>query len=326
MKHFIVDIAYKEILQAHGFSLSMILKKAGLPEDIFNSHTVTMTEDQYYKFCTAIGEIITEEKLIELATSDNNIRFSPPIFAASCSKNGLQCLNRLASYKKLIAPITWEITENITEISLTILSNEKDTLPLFFIESELLFLISLIRKCTMEDISPKIIFMHEAPSTSLFSNYAKCDIHSGNANKVVFNKADLEKPFISSNNTMFKYLEPELNKRLADLNIDESISNKVRSALSELLSAGEPTIEAVAEKLNMSKRNLQRKLQDENTGFQKQLNSVRESLALNYIKSTNLSVEEISFLLSYNEVNSFLRAFKIWTGKTVQQYKLDNNI
>ncbi|EFU75552.1 hypothetical protein HMPREF9970_0392 [Lachnoanaerobaculum saburreum F0468] len=27
MKHFIVDIAYKEILQAHGFSLSMILKK-----------------------------------------------------------------------------------------------------------------------------------------------------------------------------------------------------------------------------------------------------------------------------------------------------------
>lgn len=285
-----------------------------------------MTEDQYYKFCTAIGEIITEEKLIELATSDNNIRFSPPIFAASCSKNGLQCLNKLASYKKLIAPITWEITENNTEISLTILSNEKDTLPLFFIESELLFLISLIRKCTMEDISPKIIFMHEAPSTSLFSNYAKCDIHSGNANKVVFNKADLEKPFISSNNTMFKYLEPELNKRLADLNIDESISNKVRSALSELLSAGEPTIEAVAEKLNMSKRNLQRKLQDENTGFQKQLNSVRESLALNYIKSTNLSVEEISFLLSYNEVNSFLRAFKIWTGKTVQQYKLDNNI
>ena len=216
-----------------------------------------MTEDQYYKFCTAIGEIITEEKLIELATSDNNIRFSPPIFAASCSKNGLQCLNRLASYKKLIAPITWEITENNTEISLTILSNEKDTLPLFFIESELLFLISLIRKCTMEDISPKIIFMHEAPSTSLFSNYAKCDIHSGNANKVVFNKADLEKPFISSNNTMFKYLEPELNKRLADLNIDESISNKVRSALSELLSAGEPTIEAVAEKLNMSKRSLQ---------------------------------------------------------------------
>nr|WP_081484523.1 helix-turn-helix transcriptional regulator [Lachnoanaerobaculum saburreum] len=297
-----------------------------MPEDIFNSHTVTVTEDQYYKFCTAIGEIITEEKLIELATSDNNIRFSPPIFAASCSKNGLQCLNRLASYKKLIAPITWEITENNTEISLTILSNEKDTLPLFFIESELLFLISLIRKCTMEDISPKIIFMHEAPSTSLFSNYAKCDIHSGNANKVVFNKADLEKPFISSNNTMFKYLEPELNKRLADLNIDESISNKVRSALSELLSAGEPTIEAVAEKLNMSKRSLQRKLQDENTGFQKQLNSVRESLALNYIKSTNLSVEEISFLLSYNEVNSFLRAFKIWTGKTVQQYKLDNNI
>ena len=58
-----------------------------------------------------------------------------------------------------------------------------------------------------------------------------------------------------------------------------------------------------------------------NTAFQKQLNNTRQILALHYIKNTDMSTNDIAFLLGYTEHNSFLRAFAIWTGKTVSEYK-----
>ena len=120
---------------------------------------------------------------------------------------------------------------------------------------------------------------------------------------------------------MWDFFEPELQKRLYEMERDDSFAAKVRSALTELLPAGEGTAEEVAAKLGLSKRTLQRKLLDEDTSFQKQLNSTRELLACNYIRNTDMSSEDIAFLLGYQELNSFLRAFSIWTGMSVGEYR-----
>lgn len=34
-----------------------------------------------------------------------------------------------------------------------------------------------------------------------------------------------------------------------------------------------------------------------------------------------MTAEDIAFLLGYQEVGSFLRAFAAWTGRTVSEYK-----
>ena len=64
---------------------------------------------------------------------------------------------------------------------------------------------------------------------------------------------------------------------------------------------------------------MQRKLTQEDTSFQKQLNKTRELLARNYISNTDMSSDDIAFLLGYQEVNSFLRAFSGWTGMSVSE-------
>ncbi len=96
---------------------------------------------------------------------------------------------------------------------------------------------------------------------------------------------------------------------------------KVRSALTELLPGGAGTADEVAAKLGISKRTLQRKLTEEDTSFQKQLNGTRELLAKNYIRNTEMSSEDIAFQLGYQELNPFLRAFSVWTGMSVSEYK-----
>lgn len=131
----------------------------------------------------------------------------------------------------------------------------------------------------------------------------------------------LELSFISYSEAMWDYFQPELSKRLVDLDADESAGARVRSALAELLPGGCFGIDDVARKLGMSRRTLQRRLSEEKTTFQKQLSSTRETLAIHYIKNTDMSTGDIAYLLGYSEVNSFLRAFSVWTGKNLSEFR-----
>lgn len=127
--------------------------------------------------------------------------------------------------------------------------------------------------------------------------------------------------YCSRNESMWEFFEPELKRRLSMMETDDSCAARVRSALMELLPSGECTIDDVAKKLGYSKRSLQRKLQEEDTNFQKQLSHTRELLARTYLANTDMTTEDIAFLLGYQESGSFLRAFTVWTGQTVIEYR-----
>ena len=163
--------------------------------------------------------------------------------------------------------------------------------------------------------------MRDPVTDKEFSEYAGCSPVKNDTNYLVFRAEDMQEPFISYNEGMWEFFEPELQKRLDEMEVDDSVSARVRSALTELLPAGSGTIDDVAVKLGLSKRTLQRKLTEEKTTFQKQLNNTRELLAKNYLRSTDMSSEDIAFLLGYQELNSFFRAFTVWTGMSVSEYK-----
>jgi AraC-like DNA-binding protein len=86
--------------------------------------------------------------------------------------------------------------------------------------------------------------------------------------------------------------------------------------LLELLPSNAATIEKAAERLGMSKRTLQRRLEDEGENFRALVNGTRESLARHYLGHTTMSGGEIAFLLGFEDPNSFYRAFQDWTGQT----------
>jgi AraC-like DNA-binding protein len=66
---------------------------------------------------------------------------------------------------------------------------------------------------------------------------------------------------------------------------------------------------------------MQRQLQTENTNFKNLLNEVRSELADKYIRDSQLSLTEISFLLGFAEMSSFSRAFKRWTGASPSAFR-----
>lgn len=322
MNHFILDGRYEELLSYYKLNVEEALKKANVAEDCFSLHPL-MSEKQYYDFMKAIGDQIDDPFIpIQIATTNQIESFSPPIFAAYSSENGQIFIKRLATYKKLIGPLSFKINHDSNNLSITLTpGDDQYSLPSFLVLSEFAFLVGLLRKTTKEPISPTKIVMTSPITDKQILGFFNSQIETGQNNTITFSNKDLKTKFISYNQAMWDYFQPELIKRLSELSVDDSISARVRSALTELLPSGEFTIEDVAKKLNYSKRTLQRKLSNENTTFQKQLNSTREVLALNYLQNTDMTTNDIAYLLGYQELNSFLRAFSIWKGMSISEYR-----
>lgn len=82
-----------------------------------------------------------------------------------------------------------------------------------------------------------------------------------------------------------------------------------------------PSLEAVAQKLGLSSRTLRRRLNDEGHSYQSLVRDFRADLAREYLLSTRMSAKEIGYLLGFDDVHSFRRAFKLWTGQTPGEYR-----
>ena len=300
MNYFLIDGRYDDLLRHYGLDPQAVLRQAELPADTLNHDRISMKEEQYYRFMQAIDELKTMDDLaVKMATADQIENFSPPIFAAYCSHNGEQCIKRLAEYKKLIGPMTYQITSSADQVTVELLPGDASLkIPAFLAVAEWAFLIGLLRRATKQEVTPVKVILNAAKPDPALAELAGIKLESGSTNQISFSKADLQRPLVSYNAAMWNYFEPELTKRLADLEIDD-----------------------VARELGISKRTLQRKLKEEKTTFQKQLNSTRESLAVHYLSNTDITTNEIAFLLGYQELNSFLRAFSLWTGKTVSEYR-----
>ncbi len=133
---------------------------------------------------------------------------------------------------------------------------------------------------------------------------------------VTFSARDSARPFLTANEPMWEFFEPELRRRLAHLERGSTVRQRVQAALLELLPSGRGTVDGVARKLMMGTRTLQRQLKSEGTTFQTVLNDTRRAIAHRYLSEGHLSVAEIAFLLGYGEPSSFYRAFHAWTGRT----------
>lgn len=82
-----------------------------------------------------------------------------------------------------------------------------------------------------------------------------------------------------------------------------------------------PSIEAIAEKLEMYPRALRRKLEAEGTSYRDLLAEVRMRLAIEYLRKTHMTNEEIAGRLGYSDAANFRHAFIRWTGKSPSDFR-----
>jgi AraC-like DNA-binding protein len=185
--------------------------------------------------------------------------------------------------------------------------------------AEIAFFLQLARLATREPINAHRVRLPKLPPSAYAHRYEKffgAPVQQGESLSISFAAADALRPFLTVNEGMWRAFEPDLRRRLGELDATATTAERVRAVLLELLPSNAATIEKTAERLGLSKRTLQRRLEDEGENFRALVNGTREGLARHYLGSTTMSGGEIAFLLGFEDPNSFYRAFQDWTGQT----------
>lgn len=319
---FPVDPGWRPLLKDLGIRADSLLRRAGLPEELFTRLGHGLTTAEYFRLWESLqaeaGDPLLPLRMVETIQAES---FVPPIFAALCSANMVQAAQRLATYKQLIAPMSLHVSvgrDGALSLEPHWLEAEA-TVPFVVVAAELAFLLRLVRLATREPVDAIRVTMPQLPAQAQAKAYAKffgVAPQRGDTASITLSAADANRPFLTANDAMWHLFEPDLRKRLGELDAAASTAQRVRSALLELLPAGQSGIEAVAHRLSMSKRTLQRRLEEEGGNYRALVNGTREDLARHYLTQTELSAGEIGFLLGFEDPNSFFRAFHDWTGTT----------
>lgn len=77
----------------------------------------------------------------------------------------------------------------------------------------------------------------------------------------------------------------------------------------------------IAEELNLSKRTLQRRLQQQDISFAELRDQVRFHYSIDYLIKQHLSIDSISASLDFSDRTSFTNAFKRWTGLSPSTFR-----
>lgn len=93
-------------------------------------------------------------------------------------------------------------------------------------------------------------------------------------------------------------------------------SDLVRIEIAKALPHGCPTIQTIAQQVQLSRRTLQRRLALDGSSFSIELDAVRRDHALAVLKGGPISVSELSNALGYKQQASLSRAVRRWTGCT----------
>lgn len=328
MKHpgsFTLPSGWRILLKDLGIRPADVLRRAGLPDDLLTRETAHLSTAEYYRFWHGLEREAADPTLpISIGRAISVEVFDAPIFAALCSPNLNVAARRISRYKRLIGPLALRVTEGETATVLEVeFLDRSESPPNCLVATELVFFVQLARLATREEIRPVAVTTPAPPlPAAAYAEYFGRPVASGSGHAVTFSARDAARPFLTADARMWEFFEPELRKRLSELDESATVTDRVRGALLELLPSGSPSLQAVSRKLALSTRTLQRRLSAEGRSFQRVLDSTREELARHYLGSSSMSGAEISFLLGFEDPNSFFRAFQAWTGETPEQARM----
>lgn len=153
----------------------------------------------------------------------------------------------------------------------------------------------------------------------------RCELRFGCATpRLVCSRAVWDAPVTGADPALLAVLEDYARRLLAELPAGDDLVSRVRQALSEELSGGEPTTRRIARVLHTSERTLQRRLSATGHSFAAILDEARAATAKAHLRDPGMAIVDIAFLLGFADQSAFTRAFRRWTHATPHAYRKAN--
>ena len=132
---------------------------------------------------------------------------------------------------------------------------------------------------------------------------------------------DVMEPY-AAQNAMLREANEQIVRQYLNRVRQYSFTVRVEEEIEELLKAGESArIQAVATRLNMSSRTLQRRLEGERTIFMQLVDKHRKQLAHDALAHTERSITEIAYTIGFSDPSNFSRTCVRWFGCSPAAYR-----
>lgn len=178
-----------------------------------------------------------------------------------------------------------------------------------------LFMIKLIRKFSGQNWSPKEVWLRSNKKNEFIDHpcFKNTEIRfDKNVTAVA-----LPAPTDQSSMVQYRLTPPGM--------VLGNINQSLRKVLKLYLSEGYPDIEIAANLTGLSSRTLKRRLAKRNITFRGMIRQIRFEQACQMLETTDASMMDIAYELSYKSPSNFARAFRQWAGVSPREFRLSNH-
>ena len=318
----IARLAYARARRA-GIELRPLLQKAGLTDHQVKDSGARLPVQHQIQFLNLVADALQDEFLgFRLAQLPDLRELGLLFYVAASSETLGDVLQRVARYSSISNEGLSLKYLNVEDIRIAFeyvgIARHSDRHQIEF------FMTALIRLC--RQLTGLHLVSSRARLTHRRSNRAGSELAEYFGGHITFGARADELAFVGSiKDLAITSADPYLNEILV-ANCEQALSHRpknrgtlrsaVENAIVPLLPHGKVRASEIAARLGLSQRTAARRLASEGVTFSEVLESLRGDLARQYLSDPDLSISRIAWLLGYEEVSAFTRAFKRRTGET----------
>lgn len=139
-------------------------------------------------------------------------------------------------------------------------------------------------------------------------------------NQVIVHQSVLELSTRAPDPSLLSMIQQRIQAMDAAYNsAQNSTCKQVSRFILDNIGMGFPSVEQIAESLDISTSTLKRRLTREGTSYQTLISTLKRELAESFL-AEQTPIAEIAMILGFSETSAFTRAFKKWTGIAPSQY------
>lgn len=281
------------------------------------------TTAQYFAFWKSLGFSSSPDIGLRLAAETSVHEYDFSLLAALHSPDVRTALEKLARYKRLCGPQDLNLERSSEEVAVsTVWLNAASVPPPRLVDAMFATLLLLMQRASGQALAPKRVELTRVRADeAILMRFFGCPLKfRAKRDALVFDDGLMDTPFVTHNADLLDLLLPSLDGQVAKTR-GNGFLDQVRQAIAKRMSGERPSAEKVAHELATSTRTLQRRLAEHETSYQEVLDEVRRHAALRLLGAEGIEIAEAAFMLGFEELNSFARAFRGWEGKTPKQWR-----
>jgi AraC-like DNA-binding protein len=321
-------VATLKHVRMQGGDADALIARFGLPEDVESRHEATLRLDALREFYEQAAAQIEDPLLgIHMARiMSRGAGFGVLAFSMRSAPTVREALSRLARFIRL--------SNDCVEVSFDedaregVIRQRVPGHPLALGRHANEFFVALLLEEGRRLIGPehrpsRVWLAHPAPRGLDLAAELRIDAitYSSEHNGLAFPRGVLALPLSTSDDALSPYLEAQAEKELASLAAEPGFVAEVRRVVRQELSHGASALPRTAKLLGMSRRTLQRRLEEEETSFQRLVDEAREEIARGLVADPSVPLSRVARAVGYSDERPFLRAFQRWTGLTPSAYR-----